>query len=229
MGKIAVKGNFALAPPNHDRSGYAPVASERDRASTEVSRLRRGAVIVDRLPQRVEKRTTRFQTSTPVPTMHLAGAGGSHRANSRTCGLPAESCDSMMKYARDLTSVCLNGTTSAPDLMSLFTSSGRPSVLPADRRLDHLLILAEVHRTGGFEVADLTHLQGGDGFWGRRQPETPDDDRARPVSIEIGRCIGRDLARLSDREDFPPRHSRTAMPLRTQCGHNVFNTRPSFH
>src|SRR5271169_4821870 len=55
MGRIAVKGNFALASPNHDRSGYAPVASGRDRASTEVSRLRRGAVIVDRLPQRVER------------------------------------------------------------------------------------------------------------------------------------------------------------------------------
>jgi hypothetical protein len=28
---------------------------------------------------------------------------------------PAESCDLMMKYARDPTSVCLNGATSAPD------------------------------------------------------------------------------------------------------------------
>jgi hypothetical protein len=46
----------------------------------------------------------------------------SQRANSRTCGLPAESRDSMMKYARDPTSVCLNGATSAPDSMRSLTN-----------------------------------------------------------------------------------------------------------
>jgi hypothetical protein len=41
----------------------------------------------------------------------------SHSANSRTCGFPTESVDLMMKYARDPTSVCLNGATSAPHRM----------------------------------------------------------------------------------------------------------------
>ncbi len=49
-------------------------------------------------------------------------SASSHCANSRTCGLPAESRDSMMKYARDPTSVCLNGATSAPDSMRSSTS-----------------------------------------------------------------------------------------------------------
>jgi hypothetical protein len=50
-------------------------------------------------------------------------SASSHCANSRTCGLPAESRDSMMKYARDPTSVCLNGATSARDSMRSLTSA----------------------------------------------------------------------------------------------------------
>jgi hypothetical protein len=130
--KSAIESCVTVTPVHTAQSGATfeiasfdrfPSASADPKAAAGPPRLR-ALTDVELMKLWMALRGDGDSSGQPLPcfTALPPASATSHSANARTCGFPAESGDMMMKNAREPTSVCLNGATSAPDWIRSSTS-----------------------------------------------------------------------------------------------------------
>jgi hypothetical protein len=121
-----VAANFRVGgsrPSLHSLHRYSLPALGMSSARAD-GRVVRALTDVERMKLWMVLRGDGDSSGQPLPcfTALPPASATSHSANARTCGFPAESGDLMMKCAREPTSVCLNGATSAPNWIRSSTS-----------------------------------------------------------------------------------------------------------